>query len=254
MMEDMNDVPEQLQTRELAELAGVTPRALRHYHQIGLLDEPPRSSNGYREYGIEDLVRVLRIKQLSQVGVPLRKIREILAAHSGLTGDIIDDIDRDLAAEAARIAEQRNLLSSLRRQTPQVVGLAGDGEIAKLDSDMWLLLTGTENAPGGIAESIPRALRDSGVLNSAGEWLTELEALGDQTEVENAVVEQLVHKMLDFARSVFAHLDLDEIHDSHPLAAQLEQLQKERLSPAQLVVWQRFQSEAEKVFEAHRDT
>ncbi|MEV4016841.1 MerR family DNA-binding transcriptional regulator [Nonomuraea angiospora] len=33
---------------ELAELAGVTVRTLRHYHQIGLLPEPRRASGGYR--------------------------------------------------------------------------------------------------------------------------------------------------------------------------------------------------------------
>ena len=31
---------------ELAELAGVTVRTLRHYHQIGLLPEPPRTAGG----------------------------------------------------------------------------------------------------------------------------------------------------------------------------------------------------------------
>jgi DNA-binding transcriptional MerR regulator len=32
----------------LAAYAGVTVRALRHYHQIGLLPEPERDHSGYR--------------------------------------------------------------------------------------------------------------------------------------------------------------------------------------------------------------
>ena len=35
---------------QLADYAGVTIKAVRHYHQRGLLDEPPRDSSGYRRY------------------------------------------------------------------------------------------------------------------------------------------------------------------------------------------------------------
>ncbi|EED6225780.1 MerR family DNA-binding transcriptional regulator, partial [Salmonella enterica subsp. enterica serovar Haifa] len=49
-----------MHSNELARLAGVTVRALRHYHQVGILAEPERRSNGYREYDVHDLIRVLR--------------------------------------------------------------------------------------------------------------------------------------------------------------------------------------------------
>lgn len=61
-----------MRSKELADLAGVTVRALRHYHQLGLLPEPPRAKNGYREYGAVDLARVLRIKRLSSLGISLQ--------------------------------------------------------------------------------------------------------------------------------------------------------------------------------------
>ena len=35
---------------QLAAYAGVTVRAVRHYHQIGLLPEPARDNSGYRTY------------------------------------------------------------------------------------------------------------------------------------------------------------------------------------------------------------
>jgi len=41
---------------ELAAIAGVTTRTVRHYHRIGLLPEPERQSNGYREYSLRDAV------------------------------------------------------------------------------------------------------------------------------------------------------------------------------------------------------
>ncbi|MGY0020961.1 MerR family DNA-binding transcriptional regulator [Streptomyces sp. YJ-C3] len=36
-------------TREIAELADVSLRAVRHYHEVGLLSEPERRSNGYKQ-------------------------------------------------------------------------------------------------------------------------------------------------------------------------------------------------------------
>jgi DNA-binding transcriptional MerR regulator len=39
-------------TRELAEFAGITVNTIRHYHRLGLLDEPKRRYNGYKQYGV----------------------------------------------------------------------------------------------------------------------------------------------------------------------------------------------------------
>jgi DNA-binding transcriptional MerR regulator len=61
-------------TREIAELAGTTLRAVRHYHAIGLLDEPERRANGYKQYGVAHLVRILRIKRLIDLGFSLAQI------------------------------------------------------------------------------------------------------------------------------------------------------------------------------------
>ena len=41
-----------MRSKEIAALAGVSIRTLRHYHQIGLLPEPPRQNNGYRAYSV----------------------------------------------------------------------------------------------------------------------------------------------------------------------------------------------------------
>lgn len=63
--------------KELADLAGVSPRTLRHYDQIGLL-VPRRSANGYRLYGPDDVHRLQHILMLRACGVPLSIIAEAL--------------------------------------------------------------------------------------------------------------------------------------------------------------------------------
>ncbi|MFD4239350.1 MerR family DNA-binding transcriptional regulator [Streptomyces sp. NPDC058542] len=39
---------------EIAALHGATPRGVRHYHHLGLLPEPLRLSDGYRECGVRE--------------------------------------------------------------------------------------------------------------------------------------------------------------------------------------------------------
>ncbi|WP_344094254.1 MerR family transcriptional regulator, partial [Nocardiopsis composta] len=56
-------------TRQVAELAGTTVKAVRYYHRIGLLDVPERTANGYKRYEVEHLVRLVQIKRLSDLGV-----------------------------------------------------------------------------------------------------------------------------------------------------------------------------------------
>ncbi|MEU4570270.1 MerR family transcriptional regulator [Micromonospora sp. NPDC023956] len=103
-----------MRSRELATLAGVTVRTLRHYHQIGILDEPRRSSNGYREYDVHHLIRVLRIKRLAALGVPLTALPDVLDDPAD-AAPLLDQLDRELAAEIERLTARRAVVARLRR-------------------------------------------------------------------------------------------------------------------------------------------
>ncbi|MFI6906187.1 MerR family transcriptional regulator [Nonomuraea sp. NPDC050394] len=67
-------------TGQLAAYAGVTVKAVRHYHQRGLLTEPERDASGYRRYTAQHAIDLVKIKTLAQAGVPLARIKELLAA------------------------------------------------------------------------------------------------------------------------------------------------------------------------------
>ena len=54
---------------ELAGLVGISTRAIRHYHRVGLLAEPARTANGYREYSLRDAVELAREGELPQSDV-----------------------------------------------------------------------------------------------------------------------------------------------------------------------------------------
>jgi DNA-binding transcriptional MerR regulator len=62
---------------EFAWQAGVTARALRHYESLGLL-AAPRSANGYRDYGSDDLRLIAEIRSLLGLGFTLEETRPFL--------------------------------------------------------------------------------------------------------------------------------------------------------------------------------
>ncbi|WP_250009759.1 MerR family transcriptional regulator [Actinoplanes sp. M2I2] len=99
-------------TRELAELAGTTVNAIRHYHRIALLDQPTRRYNGYKQYGVLDLIRLMRIRHLSELGVPLSQIREI-CVDGEAAPDVLKQVDAGLASEIERLSRARNDIATI---------------------------------------------------------------------------------------------------------------------------------------------
>ena len=65
-------------THEFAALSGVTVKTLRHYDRVGLL-QPRRTAARYRVYTAADLARLRQILALRSLGLPLRRIRDLLA-------------------------------------------------------------------------------------------------------------------------------------------------------------------------------
>ncbi|WP_019872289.1 MerR family transcriptional regulator [Salinispora oceanensis] len=98
---------------EIARLAGVSVRTLRHYHQVGVLPEPARRANGYREYTVRDLVLLLRIRRLAEVGIPLDEIPPILEA-GGRAHAVLDELDSALADQIDRLTARREVIAQLR--------------------------------------------------------------------------------------------------------------------------------------------
>ncbi len=108
-----------MKSGELAKLAGVTQRSLRHYRNIGLLREPQRNGNGYCDYRMQDLVRVLRIKNLTALGFSLEKTALILESLDGVNKDAavdyLDELDRELMKQIEQIEQKRNIITRLKK-------------------------------------------------------------------------------------------------------------------------------------------
>ncbi|MEU4221230.1 MerR family transcriptional regulator [Actinoplanes sp. NPDC026623] len=98
---------------QLAAYAGVTVRAVRHYHQIGLLPEPERDASGYRRYGATAVVSLIKIRTLANAGVPLNRIGQMLEADASTFTAAVQRIDSQLRDEIERLETSRKQIAQL---------------------------------------------------------------------------------------------------------------------------------------------
>jgi DNA-binding transcriptional MerR regulator len=102
---------------ELAGLVGISTRAIRHYHRVGLLAEPARTANGYREYSLRDAVELARVRRLTELGLSLDEVGDTLAGDAGRDlVEILRELDADLARQEADLRRRRARLAQLLRQ------------------------------------------------------------------------------------------------------------------------------------------
>lgn len=112
-----------MRVKEMADLAGTTPRAVRHYHRLGLLEIPP-TVRGKRHYGVEHLARLLRIRWLAEGGLSLSQVAEMLSSDT--RGADRSTVLQDLRAARGTIEAQRR---SLEEQAVRI-----DELIARVES------------------------------------------------------------------------------------------------------------------------
>lgn len=98
---------------QLASYAGVTVRAVRFYHQKGLLPEPERDHSGYRRYDAGAVVELIRIRTLADAGVPLSRVKELLAADDEEFAAAVAEIDHRLRTEIRERQRHRERIARL---------------------------------------------------------------------------------------------------------------------------------------------
>ena len=133
-------------TRELADLAGTTARAVRHYHDVGLLAEPRRRTNGYKQYGVAHLVRVLRIKRLADLGFTLPQIAELGDADQH-PREALRGLDAHLARTLDRLQDVRTEIRQILQQAaptdlpPSLAARIRDADLSEADRALLIVLT-----------------------------------------------------------------------------------------------------------------
>jgi Cd(II)/Pb(II)-responsive transcriptional regulator len=128
-----------MQIRELASATGVDTETIRYYEKQGLLPEPARLDNGYRNYEASHLERLSFIRHCRALDMPLADIRRLLsfvddpAAHCG---DVNELVDAQLGRVRARLGSMRALEKQLVQLRARCGGVHGPGEACGILSDL----------------------------------------------------------------------------------------------------------------------
>jgi DNA-binding transcriptional MerR regulator len=137
---------------QLAAHAGLTVRAVRHYHQIGLLPEPERDASGYRRYGAMAVVALIKIRTLANAGVPLSQIGQMLEADASTFAEAVQRIDSHLRDEIERLEISRKQIAQLAAGDsltlpPEVISyldrlrqIGASERMVEAERDGWILV------------------------------------------------------------------------------------------------------------------
>lgn len=137
---------------QIASYAGVTVRAVRHYHAKGLLREPDRDHSGYRRYDAAAVVELVKIRTLADAGVPLSRVRELLAAGDEEFAAAVQDVDRRLRADIRERQRHRERIAKLAAGDslalpPEAVAyldrmreLGFRERLIEIERDSWILI------------------------------------------------------------------------------------------------------------------
>lgn len=105
---------------EVAERVGLSLRTVRYYEEIGLVEPSDRTEGGFRLYSGEDVRRLLLVKRIKSLRVPLEEMSDIL--------ETIDEAER--AEELDEEVLQRHVVRL------KLVSERADDRIARLERDL----------------------------------------------------------------------------------------------------------------------
>jgi DNA-binding transcriptional MerR regulator len=241
--------PRQVKIGDAASFVGITPRAIRHYHQIGLLPEPERGSDNRRRYGYEEMIRLLWIRKMADAGIALDDIRDAFADTAPTAADsdrvvagILERLERSLGAQEAELQRQRAAVQRMRTGGSRM-GLLSDlvtsrltclpeGSLRQADLDNLLVierifgpLGAAVNATRYIVLATHPGLREESDRVDAAE-----EALDDTVAVDDPRVAQVAAERCAFELAMAAVYEdsglnqadealFDSWEAGHPVAA-----------------------------------
>ncbi|ROS61225.1 DNA-binding transcriptional MerR regulator [Frigoribacterium sp. PhB160] len=261
--------PRQVLIGDAAAFVGITPRTIRHYHQVGLLPERERGSDGRRRYGYEEIIRLLWIRRMADAGIALDDIRDAFAGAAPAAADsddgvadVLAHLEDTLSAQAAELQEK---LASVRRMRTlgSRLGLLDDivssrlqaapeGSLRQDDLDALLVNERIFGPLGAVAQAgrflalalHPELRVESDRVDAAEEALDDTVAVDDprvtQVAAERHAFETTLMRVIDESGQLDeddAIFDAwDELHPSQDADASPDPVQGSRVTSAAAII------------------
>ena len=130
-----------------AAAAGCSPRIVRYYHRTGVLPEPPRTSAGYRDYQLSDVALLLKLRTLTDAGIPAAALHGVLTRDTSVRADVVQDALDNVDEEITRLHHQRGRLFAMQGGTSgiptDIQGLQLMADAGVTTPETWELLRRT---------------------------------------------------------------------------------------------------------------
>ncbi|MDB9526747.1 precorrin-8X methylmutase [Oscillatoria sp. CS-180] len=157
---------------------GITPRMVRHYHEVGLLPQPERSEGNYRLYSDTDVQRLRRIVALKQQGFQLSHIKQMLTEQAEFNGtnSLLSQLQQQYQTVLQRLIKLRQTATALESllgrdrgcQSMQADAIAqlrlleaATQSAQSLSEDLWHHLdAATSDHPENFREALQQLLPD----------------------------------------------------------------------------------------------
>ncbi|CAH0161939.1 MerR family transcriptional regulator [Microbacterium foliorum] len=180
-------------TKQLADLAAVSLRTIRHYHGVGLLPEPERLPNGYKQYDTAHLVTVLRIKRMSSLGLSLEQIAEMLE-NPGSGEDQLRTLDSELTDTISRLervrAEVRRALDTGADPDITPEALAAMSALGRDERGRNLAILVTDlRLPAHLSNVFDAITESPGEFTALNEAFTKLDPDASDAETQQMAIE-----------------------------------------------------------------
>ena len=210
----MTQAKQQLTIKGLTKTVGgkVTPRMVRHYHQLGLLPQPKRSRGNYRLYDDADVQRLRRIMALKQQGFQLSHIQQLLDTQDEASSDsmtMMEQLEQHYQTLMRQLVQLRQTAMAMegilgRDQGCQTVQAKALAQLRVLEVEanelathrVWDELDGAApNHPENFQQALEHLLPD----------------LSERSEIEVHLLTQMVLACGDVSLVPFVRLSFDAI-------------------------------------------
>lgn len=198
---------------DLARLAGVTTRTIRHHERLGLIARPPRRPNGYRSYDQSALLALLEIRRLQAAGLALSEIAELGFSNRNNRDDLVGRLEalrQQVSDEITALHGRRALLDRLKQA---------------IESDEAILAVGTESLFEPIGQLLDAVDASPQAIAEARRLFAALEAVDLPDGWQTAVTEGLASIREDAAalslwvEALDLVAQLRDVDDEDPLIA-----------------------------------
>jgi DNA-binding transcriptional MerR regulator len=109
--------PRELTIGQVSQRTGIPAKTIRYYEEVGLLPRPTRGQNHYRRYSQADVNRLLLLRRIKLLGVPLSEAKALLASATDA---------RCVDAQEALLALVDERLTALDQQIAELLSLRSE--------------------------------------------------------------------------------------------------------------------------------